>query len=195
MLSKPGGKSPRNGSNKDSLMLKHQDISVCLSLKRASLAHHPVAQAGRDLCPRLSFGKEAGWTPHLQHYCYKHQFCGSRSISIPAWDSSPLTLAYRWRPNCTNTIPSELLPQTHIYFSSFTFARGTFCFFPNSKYLPYFYSVGRKDLSIAIMPKSKSTPGSFGPRWYILVIRLCGEWKRNTKSLMQGWLPQCHFSL
>lgn len=68
MLSKSGGKSPGNGSNKDSLMLKHQEISTRLSLKRASVPHNPAVQAGRDMCPRLSFAKEAGGTPHLQHY-------------------------------------------------------------------------------------------------------------------------------
>jgi len=49
MLSKSSGKSPSDGSNKDSFVLIHQEISVPLSLKRASLAHHLAIQAGRDM--------------------------------------------------------------------------------------------------------------------------------------------------
>jgi len=60
-------------------------------------------------------------------------------------------------------IPSDLLPQNHVYFSSIMFVSGMFCFFPNLEYVTYFYSDDRKELAIAMMSKSKATPASFGP--------------------------------
>lgn len=49
MLPKSSGKSPSDGSNKDSFMLIHQEMSVHLSLKRAFLERHPAVQARRDM--------------------------------------------------------------------------------------------------------------------------------------------------
>lgn len=66
MPSKSSGKSPSGGRNKDSTLI-HQEISVHLSLNRASLEHHPAAQAER--CVEMPTpGREAGGALLLQHY-------------------------------------------------------------------------------------------------------------------------------